>query len=198
MLSAVAWSPTAEARTVMYPPSHGGCVIGWPCTPRSTLPGDTVVVGAPVVVGAAAAVGGGCVGAGIGAGVVGGAVGTRVVGGAVGGSVAAAVGGTTVVDGIGSGVVVGTVGIAAIVDVATDGTDSPGNAPSSSDADATTTQTITPTRNTNTTPMTAGRLTFHRSPGPDCPPLHWSAIAKVCQRRAAQRAHPTCSPARQP
>jgi hypothetical protein len=46
--------------------------------------------------------------------------------------------------------------------------------------------------------MTAGRLTFHRSPGPDCPPLHWSAMWKVCQCRAAERAHPGRKRPRQP
>jgi hypothetical protein len=171
MLSAVAWSPIAEPSTVMYPPSHGGCVMGWPGTPRSTLDAGTVVVGR-VVVGAGAnvvcatvvgaCVVGGCVGGAVGGTNVGGtSVGATVGAGVVGASVAgaavgAAVGGTIVVDGIGSGVVVGTAVETGPVDVGTEGTDSPGSAPSSPLPDAATTQTITPTRNTNTTPMTAG------------------------------------------
>ncbi len=85
------------------------------------------------------------------------------------------------VEGIGSGVVdaVDSPGGTDVVD--TEGTNDPGIAPSSSPPEATITHTMTPTRNTNTTPMTAGRLTFHRSPGPDCPPFHWSAIPRFSQ-----------------
>src|SRR5262245_38635609 len=102
MLSAVAWLPIAEASTVMYPPLHGGCCIGWPATPRSP-PSCGGGAGACVVAaGVGAAVGGGAGGA-VGGG-AGGAVGATVVG-LVGAAVGATVAGTSVVEGIGSGVV---------------------------------------------------------------------------------------------
>ena len=88
-------------------------------------------------------------------------------------------GGTTVVDGIGGGVVVAIDDVAGSVVDVTVGIDEPGMAPSSPRPEAAITHTMTPTRNTNTTPITAGMLTFQRSPGPDCPPFHWSAIRRV-------------------
>lgn len=100
-----------------------------------------------------------------------------VVGGGVDGTGAggAVIGGTVVT--VGS--VVGVVVAGRLLDV-----ELLDEASSSPDA-AAITQITTPSMNTNTTPITAGRFTFQRGPGPGGTACQWSAIRQVCQFRTA-------------